>query len=118
MSTTPARYQATPRLVDQPQRLRELYVEHDHSIREIAEDYADVGRTAVSEALRDHGITEEHGESDESSSTMHSGRRGLAPPRTNSVGSRNSGFGDSESAPPYSSGASGGGVSWGDCNDD
>lgn len=54
--STPSKYEAATRLVDDPDRLRELYHERGLSIRQIAQNYADVGRTRVSEALREHGI--------------------------------------------------------------
>lgn len=60
MSTQmPSRYQPSDRLVDDRDRLRELYCSDGLTIREIAQEYAEVGRTKVSDAIREHGIDEE-----------------------------------------------------------
>jgi len=99
MSTTPARYQPDTRLIDDPSELYRLYVERDLSIREIASEHASVGRTKVSEALDDHGITDDEAitsadtESDEnaacdsenakdmSENYQHQSERGIDPPQ-------------------------------------
>jgi hypothetical protein len=71
MSTTPERYQPTQRLIDDPERLRELYCEKELSVRAIAEKHSSFGTTRVYEALKEHGIC--HGESNS--------RRGTDPPQ-------------------------------------
>jgi hypothetical protein len=140
MSTTPTRYQANERLIDQPDELRRLYCQEDYSIREIAANHASVGRTRVSDALQEYDITDDDEDSQEAESTPHdgdstlstrqvasssttnsnTGQRGLAPARANSVGSLNCGYGEDESAPPQSGGASGPsneGLSWDEVTD-
>lgn len=59
MSSTPARYQPSERLIDDPTRLTELYHDHDLTVREIADHpEASVSRTRIWEALHDHGLVE------------------------------------------------------------
>jgi len=73
MATTPSKYQPSERLIDNPDRLYELYCSRDLSIREIAEQYAEVGRTRVSESLNEYGITDDECCEDD-------GERGIDPP--------------------------------------
>lgn len=57
---TPSRYQPDNRLTDDAERLRELYVHRDKTIREIAAHRdCDVSRTTVSKRLREYGITDD-----------------------------------------------------------
>lgn len=56
MSTVPSKYQPSPRLIDDRQRLHALYVEKDFSIREIAAD-SEFSKTAIGDALKEYGIT-------------------------------------------------------------
>ncbi len=66
-------YVAEPRLVDNPDELRQLYVERNLTLREIAAEHATLEKTAVWEALREYGIisnddtSECDGEQDDSS---------------------------------------------------
>jgi len=106
MSTTPARYQANPRLIDQPEKLRELYEDHGLTIREIASNHADVGRTAVGDALKEYGITDGEAEDATMQSSPHSGCRGLAPPHSGGAS------GTVSPASPSNSG-----VEWSDVSD-
>jgi len=55
----PQRYQPSERLVDDRDRLRELYCQRGLTIREIAAEYAEVGRSRVCDAIHDHGLDEE-----------------------------------------------------------
>jgi hypothetical protein len=61
MSMTPARYQPTQRLIDDPERLEELYCEQGMTIREI-ENLPDVnvGRTSINTALDEYDIQREN----------------------------------------------------------
>lgn len=61
MSTqsVPSRYQPSERVVDDRDRLRELYCQRGLTIREIAAEYAEVGRSRVCDAIHDHGLDEE-----------------------------------------------------------
>ena len=52
----PDRYQPTQRLIDDPDRLRELYCTRDLTIREIADEYAEVSKTRVKQALDEYDI--------------------------------------------------------------
>jgi transposase len=73
----PPKYRPSQRVVDDPDRLRELRVEEGLSIREIAaHPDTEVGTTRLYEALREHGI----GPSSENS------RRGRDPPTDTSQG--------------------------------
>lgn len=54
----PQKYEPSTRLIENESRLRTLYVERDLTVREIAEEYAEVGRTMVDQALQQHGITD------------------------------------------------------------
>jgi hypothetical protein len=90
MSTTPQRYRPSQRLIDNPQRLAELYHERDMTIREIAEQKASVSKTRVCSALHEYDITDdtqydgaEHPD-DEGTSTSH-GERGVDPPNWSEV---------------------------------
>jgi len=56
MSTTPTKYQPSARLIDDAERLRQLYRSDGLSVREIATYHAEVGQTAVYEALDEYGI--------------------------------------------------------------
>lgn len=61
MSTTqqlPERYRPSTRLVDDKDRLTELYCHRNLSIREIADEYATVSRASVGRAVREYGLTE------------------------------------------------------------
>ncbi|TKX83337.1 hypothetical protein EXE43_24785, partial [Halorubrum sp. SS5] len=61
MSTqsVPSRYQPSERVVDDRDRLHELYCQRGLTIREIANQYAEVGRSMVCDAIHDHGLTDE-----------------------------------------------------------
>jgi len=61
MSTqsVPPRYQPAERVVDNRDRLRELYCKRGLTIREIAADYAEVGRSRVCDAIHEHGLNDE-----------------------------------------------------------
>jgi len=72
MSTVPPKYQPSTRLVDDPEQLRQLYCEEKLTVREIADNHAQVGSTAVGEALQEHGITGDNGSEDS--------KRGIDPP--------------------------------------
>jgi hypothetical protein len=75
MSTTPQRYQPEPRLIDQPDRLQELYWEDGLSANEIAEQYAEVSATRILQVFDEYGIetrSPHNGTSD--------GERGTDPP--------------------------------------
>jgi len=60
MSTqeVPERYQPSDRVIDDSDRLKELYCHRDLSIREIASEYASVSRAAIGQALIKHGIND------------------------------------------------------------
>jgi len=73
MSTTPNKYQPSPRLIDDRQRLRELYCVRELTIVEIANTYASVGRTRVHQALQEHGLID-------SSTESNKHDRGHSPP--------------------------------------
>lgn len=64
MSTTNP-YQPSTRLIDNRQELARLYVEQNLTIREIAEDHAEVTKTPVYNALREYGILEEQEDNNE-----------------------------------------------------
>ena len=55
----PPRYQPDDRVVDDRDRLRELYCNRGLTIREIANEYAEVGRSTVCDAIHDHGLDNE-----------------------------------------------------------
>jgi hypothetical protein len=76
MSAVPNKYQPTQRLINDPKRLYELYVEEDMTIREIADKKATVSRTRVGDALKEYGIT-----NDETNNS-----RGRDPPPKDSGG--------------------------------
>jgi len=78
MSTTNP-YQPSTRLIDDRQALARLYVEQDLTIREIAEDHAEVTKTPVYNALREYGILEEQELNNENIS------RGYDPPEDDST---------------------------------
>lgn len=93
MSSTPERYQPSPRLVDQPDELDRLYNEEGLTVREIADEHADVGRTAVSDALQDYGITDTTTATTHTQSTGRTGggsARSLTPAHANTPQSRTS----------------------------
>ncbi|TKX52309.1 hypothetical protein EXE44_05185 [Halorubrum sp. SS7] len=46
-------------MVDDRDRLHELYCQRGLTIREIANQYAEVGRSMVCDAIHDHGLTDE-----------------------------------------------------------
>lgn len=81
MSTqsVPPRYQPSERVVDNRDRLRELYCQRGLTIREIASEYAEVGRSAVCDAIHDHGIAEE-ANTQTSDSNKKNTDRGTDPP--------------------------------------
>lgn len=74
-NTTPGKYQPNPRVCDDPQKLRELYCDRGLTIETIAEEYADVGRSWVSQKLQEYGITNTG-----SSDNPNHGNRGTDPP--------------------------------------
>lgn len=53
----PERYRPATRLVDDKDRLAELYCHRNLSIREIADEYANVSRASVGRAVREYGLT-------------------------------------------------------------
>lgn len=59
MATVPNKYQASTRLIDDPDQLERLYCEQELTVRKIADKYASVGRTMVSNALDEYNITGE-----------------------------------------------------------
>jgi len=60
MSTTQQHpYEPTQRLIDNRRRLAKLYIEQDLTIREIADNHADVTRSPVHEALQEYGLIEQ-----------------------------------------------------------
>lgn len=63
---TNKKYEPEPRLIDDPDKLKRLY--DDLSIREIAENHANVGRSMVWNALNDYGIAGNPDNSDNTSS--------------------------------------------------
>lgn len=75
MSTVPAKYQPSQRLIDDPDELRRLYCKEGLSIREIADEHAEVGSTAVGEALQEYQITDGFDAAVDS-------KRGTDPPTT------------------------------------
>jgi len=76
MSTTPNKYQPSPRLIDDRQRLRELYCVRELTIVEIANTYASVGRTRVHQALQEHGLIDQQSQSQSTSvSSETNGKR-------------------------------------------
>lgn len=81
---TPGKYQPDDRLIDDPDELRKLKKEEGLSVREIAEDHAEVGRTAVHDALVEYGITAgtQQPETPNVSCNTH---RGRDPPGNNAV---------------------------------
>lgn len=80
MSTqsVPSRYQPSERLVDNRDRLRELYCQRGFTIREIASEYAEVGRSRVCDAIHDHGLNET--QSPEHDTNERNTDRGTDPP--------------------------------------
>lgn len=52
-------YAPEPRLVDNPDELRRLYVEQDLSIREIAAEHSTVEKTTVWRVIDDYGINDD-----------------------------------------------------------
>lgn len=81
---TPSKYQPDDRLIDDPEQLRKLKHDEGLSIREIAEEHAEVSRTAVHEALVEHGITEKTVEPDTPNTSCDS-HRGRDPPSSNRI---------------------------------
>jgi len=75
----PSRYQPANRVVDDRDRLRELYCKRDLTIRQIASEYAEVGRSRVCSAIHEHGLTDEEQPADYSSNKRNSDR-GTDPP--------------------------------------
>jgi len=75
VSNTPDKYQPSQRLIDNPQRLRALYCTRGLSIVEIAEEYADVGKSRVGQKLKEYGLTDTS-----STDSTRSGNRGSDPP--------------------------------------
>lgn len=63
MSAVPQKYQPTTRLIDDPDRLEELYCRDGLTVREIANQHTDYSPSAVYQALDEYGIIDE--ESDE-----------------------------------------------------
>lgn len=79
--TTPSRYQPETRLIDNPDRLHELYHEQNKSVRAIAANHAEVSSTRVYEALEEHDvITDQPEQSVQADSSVSDGRRGKNPP--------------------------------------
>lgn len=85
MSTQPIppRYQPSERVVDNRDRLRELYCQRGLTIREIAAEYAEVGRSTVCDAIHDHGLNNE--EEPQNGSTKKNTDRGTDPPTWSDV---------------------------------
>lgn len=55
----PDKYSPPERLVDNKDRLQQLYCKDGLTIREIATEYAEVSRSVVCNAIQDHGLTDE-----------------------------------------------------------
>ncbi len=79
MATTPSKYQPSERLIDNQERLRKLYCDDGLTVREIAEQEATVGKTRVSEALKEYGIT-----SEDDSDVEQDSASAVGPPTTES----------------------------------
>jgi len=71
-------YQPSERLIDNRQRLARLYVEQGLTVREIADDHAEVTKTPVYNALQEYGILEETEDNNEDVD------RGFDPPENSS----------------------------------
>jgi len=78
MSTTQSNpYEPTQRLIDNPSRLRELYITRDLGYRTIADEYAQCSKSTVRRAIQEYGIDEEY----EQVQREKKSRRGLSPPQ-------------------------------------
>lgn len=93
MSTanTPAKYQPSQRLIDNPQRLRALYCTRDLTIEQIADEYAEVGTSRVGQKLKEYGLTDTN-----STDSTRSGNRGSDPPESEIQQGRSSAKADSD----------------------
>ena len=70
-------YEPTQRLIDNPTRLRELYITKDLGYREIADKHAEYSKSTVRRAIQEYGIDEEYKQAQREKKS----RRGLSPPQ-------------------------------------
>jgi predicted secreted protein len=70
-------YEPTQRLIDNPTRLRELFITKDLGYRTIANKHAQCSKSTVRRAIQEYGIDEEY----EQVQREKKSRRGLSPPQ-------------------------------------
>jgi len=81
MSTTQSHpYEPTQRLIDNPTRLRELFIQKDLGYRTIANKHAQCSKSTVRRAIQEYGIDEEYKQIQQRKDS----RRGLSPPQSQS----------------------------------
>ena len=83
MSATTNPYEPDKRLVDDPQELARLYHGQGLTVKEIANNHAELGRTSVYESLVDWGILipdHSHTDSEDGSNSTDNSCRGRDPP--------------------------------------